>query len=148
MLPKISISLFLASLLLPGTAAASSIAFIKDDNVWLTSADGALQRQLTSDGTATARYNWPSQADDGTILAKQGNYFVRLRPDGTRIGAPVPGMGSDVRHSGNLTVLSGPNDPRISPDGKRFSYWLSVRTSSRARSGIRAARTGTRTTRS
>ncbi len=23
--------------------------------------------------------------------------------------------------------MSGPNDPRISPDGKRFSYWLSVR---------------------
>ena len=117
----------LALMLLPQTAAASSIAFIKAGNVWLTSPDGSRQRQVTTDGGATKSYNWPSQADDGTILAKFGGSFVRMRPDGTRIGNPVPGLGSDVGHSGGLTVMSGPNDPRISPDGKRFSYWLSVR---------------------
>jgi hypothetical protein len=116
-----------AAMLLPGTAAASSIAFIKDHNVWLTSPDGSRQQQVTSDGTATTRYRWPSQADDGTILAKRGDYFVRLRPDGTRLGAPVPAVGSDIGHSGNLMVLSGPSAPRISPDGTRFAYWLSAR---------------------
>jgi hypothetical protein len=115
------------ALLLPGTAMASSIAFIKDDNVWLTSPDGSRQKQVTSDGTASKAYNWPSQADDGTILAKYGDLFVRLRPDGTKLGEPIPAMGSDVRHSGNLTVMAGPAEPKISPDGTRFAYWISAR---------------------
>ena len=43
---------------------------------------------------------------------------------------PAPSMaaiGSDTQHSGNLVVMSGPNAARISPDGTRFAYWLSVR---------------------
>ena len=127
--PRILLPLLLLglALMLPGAASASSIAFIKDNDVWLTSPDGSRQRQVTFDGTAAKYYNAPSQADDGTILAKHGSHFVRLRPDGTRIGAPVPGLGSDYSHSGNVFVMSGPNDPRISPDGKRFAYWISVR---------------------
>jgi hypothetical protein len=46
---------------------------------------------------------------------------VRLRPDGTKLGEPVPAMGSDIRHSGNLTVMAGPAAPKISPDGTRFA---------------------------
>jgi hypothetical protein len=115
------------ALLLPGAAMASSIAFIKDDNVWLTSPDGSRQRQVTTDGTASKAYNWPSQADDGTILAKYGDLFVRLRPDGTKLGDPIPAIGSDVRHSGSMTVMAGPAEPRISPDGTRFAYWISAR---------------------
>jgi hypothetical protein len=113
--------------LAPAAAPASSIAFIKDNNVWLISPDGSKLHQVTTDGTETTDYNWPSQADDGTILAKRGTKFVRLRPDGTRIGQPVPGIGSDSVTSGNLTIMSGPNDPQISPDGKRFTYWISAR---------------------
>jgi hypothetical protein len=114
-------------LLLPGQALASSIAFIKDDNVWLISPDGSRQKQVTTDGTATRSYAFPSQADDGTILAKLGEQFVRVRPDGTKLGDPVPAMGSDIRHSGNLTVMAGPAAPKISPDGTRFAYWISAR---------------------
>jgi len=106
---------------------ASSIALIKDNNVWLSSPDGSRQRQVTTDGTASRAYNWPSQADDGTILAKYGDRFVRLRPDGTKLGEPIPAMGSDIRHSGNVTVMAGPAEPRISPDGTRFAYWISAR---------------------
>jgi hypothetical protein len=47
---------------------------------------------LTTDGTASRSSNWLSQADDGTILAKYGDVFVRLRSDGTRLGGPVPGI--------------------------------------------------------
>ena len=114
-------------LLLPSHALASSIAFIKDDNVWLISPDGSRQKQVTTDGTASKGYAFPSQADDGTILAKFGDLFVRLRPDGTKIGEPFPAVGSDVRHSGNLFVMAGPAAPRISPDGTRFAYWISAR---------------------
>ena len=127
--PRILLPILLLALalLLPAAASASSIAFVKDNNIWLSSPDGSRQRQVTTDGTAAKYYNSPSQADDGTILAKHGSHFVRLRPDGTRIGEPVPGLGSDHSHSGNVFVMSGPNDPRISPDGKRFTYWVSVR---------------------
>jgi hypothetical protein len=111
----------------PEPASASSIAYIKEHNVWLSSPDGSVQRQVTTDGTPARHYNWPSQADDGTILAKLGDYFVRMRPDGARIGDPVPGIGSDIQHSGNLTVMAGPAAPRISPDGTRFAYWISAR---------------------
>ena len=114
-------------LLLPGSAMASSIAFIKDNNVWLTSPDGSRQKQVTTDGTASRDYNWPSQADDGTILAKYGDLFVRIRPDGTKMGDPIPAIGSDIRHSGSMTVMAGPAEPKISPDGTRFAYWISAR---------------------
>lgn len=82
---------------------------------------------MTKDGTESRAYNWPSQADDGTILAKHGNLFVRLRPDGTKIGEAIPALGSDSQHSGNVTVMAGPADPKISPDGTRFAYWISAR---------------------
>lgn len=112
----------------PAAAEASgSIAFVKDDNIWLTTPDGARQRQVTKDGTASRAYSWPSQADDGTILARYDGLFVRLRTDGTRLGDPVPALGSDAQHSGNVVVMAGPADPRISPDGTRFAYWVSVR---------------------
>ena len=39
----------------------------------------------------------------------------------------MPAVGSDVQHSGNLTVMAGPSAPRISQDGTRFAYWLSAR---------------------
>jgi len=106
---------------------ASSIAFVKDNNVWLTSPDGSRQKQVTTDGTESRAYNWPSQADDGTILAKYGDLFVRLRPDGTKLGEPIPAVGSDIRHSGSMTVMAGPAEPKISPDGSRFAYWISAR---------------------
>jgi hypothetical protein len=115
------------ALILPGSAMASSIAFVKDNYVWLTSPDGSRQKQVTTDGTESRAYNWPSQADDGTILAKYGDLFVRLRPDGTKLGEPIPAVGSDIRHSGSMTVMAGPAEPKISPDGSRFAYWISAR---------------------
>src|SRR5690349_1098311 len=111
-----------AVLLAPGPAMASSIALIEDNNVWLYSPDGSRRAQVTTDGTDSRPYSFPSQADDGTILAEIDRQFVRLRPDGSRIGAPVPGLGSDSRHSGNVTVMAGPAAPKISPDGTRFAY--------------------------
>src|SRR3954452_1242229 len=116
-----------AALLLPGQAPASSIALIENDNVWLVSPDGSRQRAVTTDGTPADPYRFPSQADDGTILAEIDDAFVRLRPDGTRVGAPVPAVGTDARHSGNVTVMAGPAGPKISPDGTRVAYWISAR---------------------
>jgi hypothetical protein len=46
-------------------AAADSIAYIKDGNVWLSTPDGGRQYQVTSAGG----YSYVSQADDGTMIA-------------------------------------------------------------------------------
>lgn len=50
-------------------AAADSLVFIRDHNVWLANADASGQYQVTRDGTSGAPYESPSQADDGTIVA-------------------------------------------------------------------------------
>src|SRR3954470_2388860 len=125
-------------LVLPGQALASSIALIENNNVWLYSPDGARRKQITTDGTDSRPYSFPSQADDGTILAETDRQFVRLRPDGSRIGPPVPGLGSDVRHSGNVAIMAGPAAPKISPTvrgsptGSRPVGWSAARSSTPA----------------
>src|SRR5215210_126533 len=105
-------------------AQASSVVYIADGNVWLTTPDGSRLRQLTTDGTEESPYASRSWGDDGTILALKSKHFVRMRPDGSRIGDPVPGLGSTVETSGNLFLPTGPIDPMISPDGRWIAYWF------------------------
>src|ERR671937_497835 len=52
-----------------GPAAADSLVFVRDNNIWLANADGSGQFQVTLDGTPSNPYSSPSQADDGTIVA-------------------------------------------------------------------------------
>jgi hypothetical protein len=114
----------LAAALVAADAQASSIVYVVDGNLWLSTPDGSRQKQLTADGTPQDPYASPSMADDGTIVALKDKLFFRLRPDGTRIGDPVPGLGSTVETSGNLFMPTGPIDPMISPDGRRIAYWF------------------------
>jgi len=98
-------------------AAADSILFVRDGNVWISTPDGATERPLTSDGG----YASPSIADDGTIVALRGGAFLRLRPDGSAVGAPVDAVPD------NWMVASGPHDARVSPDGAKVAYWFTGR---------------------
>ena len=50
-------------------AAADSLVYVKDSNVWSARPDGSEQRRLTTDGIPQAPYSSPSQADDGSIVA-------------------------------------------------------------------------------
>lgn len=70
-----------------GTAAADSIVYAKDGDLYLTSPDGAKGYRLTTDGG----YSSPSQARDGTIRDRQ---LVRLDRGGRPLGAPVDVIGS------------------------------------------------------
>jgi hypothetical protein len=107
-------------------AQASSIVYIKDHNVWLSSPDGAAQRQVTTDGSAQLPYYSPSQADDGTILAGRGLHFQRLDRGGTKLGAPLP----SVLVGKPATVFAvGPYSPKISPDGRKLAYWIGTNSS-------------------
>jgi hypothetical protein len=91
-------------------AAASSIAYEKDDNIWLTSPDGSVKHQVTTDGTADNRYQAPGQLDDGTIVAARPSVrlFEALRPDGTRRNAPLLAPGNSCG--------TGPLDLAVTPD--------------------------------
>src|SRR6478735_7377176 len=55
--------------------SGGSILFIKNHNVWLSSPDGATQRQLTTDGTSSRPYRDPTQSDDGTVIVAVQDRF-------------------------------------------------------------------------
>jgi len=98
-----------------GTAAADSLVFIKDANVWLSKPDGTGQYQVTQDGTADNPYASPSQADDGTIVA------MRAQPN----GGPLYRMKQNGEVISQIPVgalIAGPFAPQVSPDGATVAY--------------------------
>src|SRR4051794_16126543 len=101
-------------------ASADSIVYVKDGNVWLTSADGSKGYQVTFDGG----YDSPSQADSGTIAALHQGQLVRLDRSGRQIGAAIPGIGSPGPQGGGGDAFYGPYEPRVSPDGTKIAYWF------------------------
>lgn len=103
------------ALALPASAAADSIVFTRDHNVWLADAEGGSQHQVTVDGTADNPWRSPSQADDGTIVAARAKPIsgplYRLRQNGDVINQiPLPAM------------QAGPFAPAVSPDGRLVAY--------------------------
>jgi hypothetical protein len=101
-------------LMAAATASASSIVYIKQGNIWLSSPDGSIQRQVTIDGG----YSSPSQADDGNIVALQNGLFVHLDRHGNPLNTPVGALSGT---SGGTTSF-GPQDARVSPDDTRIAY--------------------------
>jgi hypothetical protein len=106
-------------------AAADSISFIKDGNVWLTTPDGARQFQVTTSGG----YSYASQADDGTFIALAGERLHRLDRMGnvtadfaTPVSDGPPPASPPGYTDASANYFNGPYDPEISPDGKKVSY--------------------------
>jgi hypothetical protein len=102
-------------------AVADSLAFIKDNNVWLASPDGSGLYQVTLDGTASAPYETPSQSDDGTVIAirqtpGQRRQIYRVTQSGALLNAPVntPAPGT------------GAIDGKVSPNGTLVAYWFAT----------------------
>lgn len=103
-------------------AAADSIVYVKESNVWLANPDGSGNYPVTTDGTAEHPYRSPSQADDGTIAVGFGNEILRLKQNGTvlnRIDPPA------ILNSVSDPVDGPPIDVAISPDGTRIAYTMS-----------------------
>jgi hypothetical protein len=99
-------------------AAADSISYLKDGNIYLTTPDGSRQVQVTTTGI----YSYASQADDGTFIALTGERLHKLSRDG-RVLADFDTPVSDGPKKGpNENYFMGPYDPEISPDGKTVSY--------------------------
>src|SRR5262245_9596371 len=74
----------------PAVAAADSIVYVKDADVWLANPDGSGTYQVTTDGTADHPYRSPSQADDGTIAVSFGDEILRMRQNGDVINRLDP----------------------------------------------------------
>ena len=100
-------------------AAADSIAYIKDSNVWLANPDGSHQVQITHDGVTTTPYRSPSQADDGTIAAGHGGEVVKLAQSGRVLAHFAPPIATD---STGQVIEDVPQQVAISPDGARIAY--------------------------
>ncbi|HET8755943.1 MAG TPA: hypothetical protein VFM58_08035 [Solirubrobacteraceae bacterium] len=110
------ISLFVCALLLPAAARADSIVYSKGGDVWAARPDGSGARKLASG------YAHPTQADDGTILAMDGNRFVRLSRAGrvlARFDSVMAGLPAGID-------AIGPFDPVVSPDGSKVAYWIGM----------------------
>ena len=102
-----------------GPAAASSIVYIKDHNVWVASPDGSNQKQVTTDGEPDWRYGSPTQADDGTIVAARGDEIVRLTQSGKVLSKFDPPATTD---SAGQHIDGIPVDVAVSPDGSKVAY--------------------------
>src|SRR5690349_681402 len=76
--PWIAVAATLLALVCAPAAIADSIAYVKDDNVWLSTPDGSRTYQVTS----TGGYADVSQADDGTMIALTGVRLHKLARDG------------------------------------------------------------------
>ena len=119
-LAALAAALITVALIAAAPAGASSIVYEKDGNVWLTSPDGARQYQVTFDG----RWATPSQADDGTILARDRTSLVRMDRSG-RILGQVTALGGATTINpapSDADQFYGPWEPKLSPDGKRIAY--------------------------
>lgn len=104
------------SLVAAAPAAADSISYIKDGNVWLSTPDGSRQVPLTTSGG----YSYASQADDGTVIALYGQRIHRIARNGAitaDFATPVSDGDSKVD-----THFGGPFTPVVSPDGKKIAY--------------------------
>lgn len=102
-------------------AAADSIVFIKDANVWVAAPDGSAARPLTSDGTPQLPYTSPSQSDAGVTVAVRGTRLYRIDRHGGKTA-----LNSLLTDKPGSIGAVGPNDARISPDGAKIAYWIGI----------------------
>lgn len=119
MLSRLVLATALAACALPvATAAADSISYVKEGNVFLTTPDGARTHQVTTAGGYTSA----SQADDGRIVALKGGRFHLMNPYGDVLADFSPVAAGTAGH----ITMNGPFDPAVSPDGTRIAYGFYV----------------------
>lgn len=116
-MPAASLGVALAAAALaPAAAHADSISFLRGGDIWVASADGAKQVQVTTRGG----YTYQSRADDGSFIALHGRQLHRLTPTGQLVAefnTPV-----SFESAPGTSSFSGPFKPEISPDGSKVAY--------------------------
>lgn len=107
----------------PGAASADSISYIgRDQNIWLTTPDGARQFQVTTSG----RYSYASQADDGSFIALLSDGSEKLhrldRWGNVLAEFATPVSDGPTPANSQENHFEGPYAPDISPDGTKVAY--------------------------
>jgi len=104
------------ALLAPAVAAADSIVYTDQGDIWTMRPDGSGKVRLTDGG------NWhsPTQADDGTVAAVQGaGPITVMAPD----GRPLRTITTPSARSGNGGGFApAPVDLSFPPDGSKIAY--------------------------
>jgi len=104
------------ALVVPATAAADSIVYIDQGNVWSAKPDGSHVVQLTEGGS----WHSPTQSDHGTIAAVQGTGAITVM---TRDGRPLRNIVTTYQKSSNGgTFTPRPIELSFSPDGSKLAY--------------------------
>jgi hypothetical protein len=93
------------------------IVFRRGTDIWRMAPDGSGQVRLTG---GERRYEWPSAADDGTIVASdETGRLQRMSRDGVALGEPIPTAATVA--TGDVAAET-PTHVRVSPDGTRIAY--------------------------
>ena len=114
--PAVAVMAVMLAVLVP-TARADTIVFRVETDVFRMNADGSGQRAITH---GEQRYEWPSTADDGTLVATDElGRLHRLARDGTALGPPIPTAATVATED---VPAETPTHVRISPDGTKIAY--------------------------
>ncbi len=103
-------------------ASAGSLVYVKGGDIWVARPDGSGKRRVTRDGRRL-RYDHPSQADNGTILALAGTYLHRFTRSGRRLGKPRR-VSAGLAGPGSLHELAEGSE--VSPDGRRVALYKTL----------------------
>jgi WD40-like Beta Propeller Repeat len=116
---RLAAATVLALLAGAGTAAADSITYVRDHDVWVADAQSWAVRQVTHDGTAADPYRSPAEDDHGVIVAGHGDEIVRLDQRGDVLSRFDPPPAVD---STGDTIDGPPQQIAVSPDGTRIAF--------------------------
>jgi hypothetical protein len=99
-------------------ARAGSIVYVKGGKLWVASADGRVKRRVRHAG----RFENPSQADNGTVVAQRGISLYRMNRRGRLLNKPIT---TAFRTNSILPAFHGPLWPEVSPDARKIAYTYS-----------------------
>jgi len=96
-----------AALLACGSASASSIFFLRNDNIWVANPDGSDAQAVTTNGTASDPYDFVSSAKSGTappigfhMGGGSASMYGTLDPDGS--GLTINPYNSSMTNDGQV----------------------------------------------
>jgi hypothetical protein len=96
-------------------AGAGSILYLKGGKLWVASPDGRVKRRVRHAG----RFDNPSQADNGIVVAQRGINLYRMNRRGRLLNKPIT---TAFRTNPILPAFNGPFWPEVSPDGTKIAY--------------------------
>ena len=109
----------LLTLVAAAPAAADSIAYVKDGDVWLATPDGSRQQRITHTGI----YSYVSQADAGEMIAlAPGERLHKLSRTGKVLADFATTVSDGAPQAGPVNRFHGPFNPEISPDGSKVAF--------------------------